>query len=323
MILPESRYQSSYKPRKQDRKPKLALLIFAVVLLLGLIAGLFFLLAPNGESETEEEAIALSPSLESGDPQVLWKQAEYDQVIQWAEQTLEQDPFDVEGLIYHGMASFYHGIGQFTQEEQIPYFDQCITSLRRALVFEEIPLRPQVYYVLGKAYYHKGRYYSDLALHYLHASMDAGYEGEDSLEYLGLAYGEIEKYSDSLHYFVQAVEKRPSDILYLTIGQTYDKMDLDSEAESYLLRAISSTDELDIEQESRFLLGKIYMDQREFDQAETQYRKILEKDKRSADAYYYLGEIFEEQEHTVKARAEWRRCLEIDPSHYGALTKLY
>lgn len=322
MILPQSRYHKRYRPEK-NRKGFLLPLAVLIVLAVAAIA----LFVISGKEKAVPDAVSeLQESDKAGDtvdPEILWQEAEYASVVSWAEKELEKDPFLIEALLYHGFASFYLGTGQFTPEEQLPVFDKAIVSLRRALLFEDIPMKSQVYYLLGKTYYHKGRYYADLALQYLLESLAMGYEGDDTLEYIGLAYGELGRFEESLDYFLQAVQKRPSDILYLTIGQTYDKMENEEEAEAFLLRAISSTEDEDIEQKSRFLLGKLYIRQEKLEQAETQYKRILEKNKRSADAYYYLGEIYEKQNNSVMARAEWRRALEIDPSHYGALTKLY
>ncbi len=321
MILPQSRYQKRYRPEKNNGR-KIILLIG--IILLSAAGLIFFLLNTDSEDQVPKNVIVSEKEDTVSIPvEELWNQGEYAGVVAWAEDELEKDPFGINALLYHGFAAFYLGIGQFTPEEQIPLFDKSIVSLRRALLFDNMRMRREIYYILGKAYYHKGRYYADLALEYLLESLAAGYEGEDTLEYIGLAYGELGRFEESLGYFLRAVENRPSDILYLTIGQTYDKMDNEEEAETFLLRAISVTEEETIEQKSRFLLGKLYIEQENWEQAEIQYKRILEKNKRSADAYYYLGEIYEKQNNSIKARAEWRRVLEIDPSHYGALTKLY
>ncbi|ADK81198.1 Tetratricopeptide TPR_2 repeat protein [Sediminispirochaeta smaragdinae DSM 11293] len=325
MILPQSRYQTGYRPEKRRRGPIIIITIVSV-LLVGAV--LIFFLTPKKlpvDISVDETTLSPGDTNEEGDvsPEALWKQGDYSGVLSWSNRVLDQDPLSLEALIYHGFASFYYGIGQYTPEEQLPVFDDAIADLRRALLFDDVPMKAQIQYVLGKTYYHKGRYYADLALRNLLASEEEGYEGDDTLEYIGLAYGELGQYQKSLDYFLKAVEKEPSDILYLTIGQTYDKMELYKEAEAFLLKAIGATEDEGIEQKSRFLLGSLYMDRGELEKAKSQYEKILETNKRSADAYYYLGEVFEKQNNRVKARAEWRRALEIDPSHYGALTKLY
>lgn len=202
----------------------------------------------------DETTLSPGDTNEEGDvsPEALWKQGDYSGVLSWSNRVLDQDPLSLEALIYHGFASFYYGIGQYTPEEQLPVFDDAIADLRRALLFDDVPMKAQIQYVLGKTYYHKGRYYADLALRNLLASEEEGYEGDDTLEYIGLAYGELGQYQKSLDYFLKAVEKEPSDILYLTIGQTYDKMELYKEAEAFLLKAIGATEDEGIEQKVDF-----------------------------------------------------------------------
>ena len=70
-------------------------------------------------------------------------------------------------------------------------------------------------------------------------------------------------------------------------------------------------------------MGNIYVEENELSKAEDQYKKVLDLNPESADAHYYLGELYEKLDQSVKARAEWRKVLSIDPSHYGALLKLY
>lgn len=95
-------------------------------------------------------------------------------------------------------------------------------------------------YILGKAYYHKGRHYLDLSIKYLKRSLDHGYEAEDSYKYLGLAYSELGMYKEGVVYFLKSLDKKPDDMLYLALGQTYYKMEDDQTSEKYLLLALKT-----------------------------------------------------------------------------------
>jgi tetratricopeptide (TPR) repeat protein len=327
MILPENRYRIGYIPQNRNRKKRFVLVIvIALILLVTIVFGIVLLrnnIETNVDPKQEENRIE-KPVTITVDPEMLWEKKDYLSLIVWANSVLEEDPFREEALLYLGFASFYQGIGQFSQEEQFPYLDTSIVSLRKAwIIVKDQKLKSQIAYILGKAYYHKGRYYSDLSLRFLLESIELGYNGEDSLEYIGLAYGELGKYQESLYYFLKAAESKKSDILFLTIGQTYDKIGEDEKAESFLRNAIDITEEIELEIKCRYLLGNIYIERERFDQAINEFETILELDKRSADAHYFLGEIYDKNDNRVKARAQWRRALEIDPSHYGALTKLY
>ena len=178
-------------------------------------------------------------------------------------------------------------------------------------------------YILGKAYYYKGRYYTDQTIAYLERSIELGFVGDDTHEYLGLTYSAIGDYEKSADRFLQAVERDGTDMRYLALSQAYVNADKPQQAETYLLRTITKTSDMSIEQKSRFLLGKLYIDLEQLPKAEDQYRRILELNPRAADAYYYLGEIYFLKGKTIEARAHWREALIIDPAHYGARVRYY
>jgi tetratricopeptide (TPR) repeat protein len=253
----------------------------------------------------------------------LWQNRLYDEVISRCDEQLAEDPLDAKLLAYRGFAYFYKGVSEVTLEERIPYLDESIVSLRRAKLSPAGSWSAEVDYILGKAYYHKGKYYYDLTLRYLQAALSAGYQPEDIFDYLGLAATQLDLLEEGLQYFQQALEINPTDLLLLTIGQTYLQAELKQEAEEYLLRAINKTEDAAVEIRARFLLGQMYFERGDYFKAEDQYSEILKKDPNSSDAYYYLGEIYFNMNDPVKARAHWRKALVIDPSHYGARLRYY
>ena len=118
--------------------------------------------------------------------------------------------------------------------------------------------------------------------------------------------------------FPRALKSRPSDILYLTVAQSYVHLDDFQNAENYLNRAITNTRDVTIEEKSRFLLGDIYLKRKSYQKAIDQYTSILSKNADSADAYYDRGLIYQEMGDTVRARADWRKAIRINPGHSGA-----
>jgi len=253
----------------------------------------------------------------------LWQNRLYEEVISRCDEQLENDPLDPTLLAYRGFAYFYKGVSEVTLEERIPYLDEAIVCLRRSKLERAGSWSAEVDYILGKAYYHKGKYYYDLTLEYLQAALAAGYQREDIYDYLGLAATQLDRLEEGLGYFQQALEINPTDLLLLTIGQTYFQAELKQEAEEYLLRAINKTEDAAVEIRARFLLGQMYFDREDYFKAEDQYMQILKLDPNSSDAYYYLGEIYSNMNDPVKARANWRKALVIDPSHYGARLRYY
>ncbi len=316
MRIPENRFNKrSIRYNRNSRKGRKILIL--VVVLIGFAVSSYFYYNST-EYANRKKIVEVEKTLDQ-----LWNEGSYKQLAEKCEDKILENPLDPAALIYAGFAYFYLGIGQFTMEEKIPLLNKSIIFLRKVLILKTVPLKGKVEYILGKAYYHKGRHYLDLSIKYLKRSLDHGYEAEDSYKYLGLAYSELGMYKEGVVYFLKSLDKKPDDMLYLALGQTYYKMEDDQTSEKYLLLALKNTHDFPIEQKCRFLLGKIFLDRDDYAKAEEQYNNILEKNRNSANAHYYLGEIYSKLQKKVKARAEWRKALEIDPSHYGALLRLY
>lgn len=302
------------------------------MLLAGVITAVFFIVRSTSLfefSDGSEGRAARNAAESSGEEEeaesleALWKRREYSRVNELCEQRLSEEPLTQKYLAYNGFAYFYRGVSQYTLEDQLSLFDEAVVNLRKMLVFEQPLLEEKVHYILGKAYYHKGRFYTDLAIRHLQRSIELGYTAGDSHRYLGLAYGRLDSYEKSIEHFLQAADESADPILFMTIGRTYYKMERMEEAVEYLQRAVNAAESSSVKEKSRFLLGKIFLDQGELNKAETHYRQILSGNPKSADAHYHLGVVYEERNDRVKARAEWRKALDIDPSHHGALLKLY
>jgi tetratricopeptide (TPR) repeat protein len=147
----------------------------------------------------------------------------------------------------------------------------------------------------------------------MESSLARGYVQKDTHEYIGQAYNQLGDNEKALQHFLVALADDPSDLLLLTIGQTYYQMKRTSDAVDYLLRTLNKTEDKDIEERTRFLLGGIYLDTGELFKADEQFSAIVKIDPSSADAHYDLGEVYAKMNDPVKARAEWRNALIIDP----------
>lgn len=333
MQLPADRFSFLEKPDRMARRKKRVRIISAV-LLFTVVGGAGFLFFTNRlsffssekeDNETVEgEANNRDTDERNSTPiDELWELKDYVSINEKCAAVLEKEPLSARHLLYNGFAYFYRGANQYSPEDQIPLFDKAIINLRKLLIFESPPEEGKIHYVLGKTYYHKGRFYLDLAVEHLEESAKLGFTAADTFKYLGLALGELDNYDESIEAFLKASEDEADAILYMTVGQTYYKMGENEKALEFLNRAVQGADDTAVGQRARFLLGRIYMDMEMIAEAKEQYETILEKDSNSADAHYHLGEIFEIQGNRVKARAQWRKALNIEPSHYGALLKLY
>jgi tetratricopeptide (TPR) repeat protein len=315
MIFPRNRFR--FAPNKQRSRKKIGK---TLLLILGLAA------IGGGGTWFVQKGLKFFPASDAAEQKTLltlWNSKSYQEIIRITENTLKKKPMDPFSLVFHGFAYFYSGVNQTTAEEKISHMDKSIISLRRAKLHEQLPLKGEVDYILGKAYYHKGIHYADLSIQYMLAAIDERYIGQDSFEYLGLSYSVIGEYSESLNYFLKAIESNPTDLLFLTVAQTYYQLGDKSAAEEYLMRAVNKSTDPVLTQKARFLLGDIYSQNKEYIKSEEQYNKILENNPQSPDAHFFLGEIYHALGDTVKARALWRRTLRIDPNHFGALRRLY
>jgi len=315
MKLPQNRF--NFTPNKQRRRAKIVKFLFHLVGAGVLAAGTVSLYHIGVKylpvSSASDHKTILS----------LWETKNYAEIIRLTESLLKKKPMDPYGLVFNGFAHFYTGVNQTTTEDKISHIAASITSLRRARLHAKPPLRGEVDYILGKAYYHKGLHYADLSARYMLSSIERKFVGQDSYEYLGLAFSNTGDYAESLKYFLKAGENNPSDLLFLTLAQTYYQLGDKAASEEYLMRAINKSQDAVLIEKARFLLGDIYFQNKEYIKSEEQYLKVLEGRPQNPDSHFHLGEIYAALGDMVKARASWRKALRIDPNHFGALRRLY
>lgn len=291
---------------------KLAI-VFSVITLLS--AGIFF-----GISYFSNQ-VTVGPS--QVNVLELWNNGSYDEIIANGQEELKNKPLDAGTLIFSGFAYFHKAVAESTVEKKTPLIDSSIFTLRKALILPSPPLKPEIHYILGKAYFHKGKFYADLAIENLLEAVKEDFHADDINEYLGLAYSLISRYKDASGYFLKAVETKPSDGLLWTLGQTYYQMGDMEKAVLYVRQAIGKTKDRGLEQKCRFLLGDIFVKQKDYTQAINEFQVILTKNPNSADAHYYLGEIYLAQGNKDNARSEWRKAFKIDPLHFNANQRLF
>lgn len=255
-----------------------------------------------------------------------WKQYDYQRVYELTHLILEDNPFNNFALTYQGYSCFYLAVSQLENSAAQNYLDDCINSLRVALLKANKNLKPQLQYVLGKAYFYKNTvssyYYSDLAVKYLLLAKKNGYKADDISEYLGLSYAALGMTMESISAFSEALLIRESDSLLLSIAEQYSKAGQNAAAKQYLFRVTNDCKDETLVLKGMNLLGSILISEEKYDEAKVLYENILKKNKNLGDAYYGLGVIYEKQGDLVKARSEWRKALRVQVNHNGALTKI-
>lgn len=248
----------------------------------------------------------------------------YAEVLDRSADILAQRPLDAEALVLRGIAHFYLALAEAERTDPIPRLDQAIVALRRARLKRELRYRNEAAYVLGKAYYHKGRHYFDLAVRFLTESLEQGYDAADTHEYLGMALVRSGAPERGLEHFRSALQRQPSGPLHMAAGQLLERLGRYEEAERQFRAAAeggeSGAGALEIR--ARFMLGALLLQRGRYADAGEQYQRLLDLVPDSADARLFLGDAYAGLGDNARARAEWRRARSIDQRHHGANLRL-
>lgn len=302
------------KSQKSNRNVIIPLLFTVVLISLaawGIIRGSFFF---NKQLKTQPTDINLVR---------LWNLQDYRSILDLTEENLSINPMDPYSLIFSGFAGYHMAISQISVDEIDLYLSKAILNLRKALILKDPPKKELVYYILGKSYLYKGKFYADLAIEYLNKAMEAGYENQDSYEFLGEAYSYLGDYDKSIEYYEIALEKFQSDRLYLKIAEdSFKSREYDKSAEYYTILIDRTRDE-SLRKKGLFQLGKLYYDIKNLSRAEETLITLTDLDPKNAEAFFLLGEISHFNQDRNSARAYWHQTLRIEPEHRGARLRLY
>jgi len=253
----------------------------------------------------------------------IWNAGNYEQVYEISKEALNEKPVDYFLLTINGFSAYQWGISQINNQNTLLYIDNCIRSLRKAMLFKNSAKDARVYYVLGKAYSYKGPEYSDLAVKYLEMADNLNYEAQDIPEYLGLAYASAGDYRSSVEAFTKAFKTGSvSDNLLMSIARSYMAMGEYNMALSYLQRCIELSPDSKSIFTARLLLAEVYIHSGDNNGAQAQYLKILNESGENAEVRYRLGELFSLMGDPARARAEWRIAYRQDPAHAKARARL-
>jgi tetratricopeptide (TPR) repeat protein len=254
--------------------------------------------------------------------QKAWDQKDYQRVYGACRAALDNSPVDSYYLTFLGFSSFYLGVSQISDEEKMKYLDEAVASLRKAMVKNRVPMKREIHYVLGKAYFQRGFYYQDQAVKYLELALAERMRAQDIYEYLAMAYYSLGNDARSVEYFQKALAQHPSDQLYIAMSAALLKGGKKDEATALLEKAIGLTKDVTAEQKARFALCDIFIQDGAFDKATEQLNAILSEDDQSAEGHYQLGIIYQKNGDSARARSEWRKAVKIDPMHQASRLKL-
>jgi tetratricopeptide (TPR) repeat protein len=263
------------------------------------------------------------PKISRSDLINLWSARNYSEVSLECNKALESSPLDPFFLVFKGLSSFYIGISESDSEKRTEMMDTAIFSLRKALVSNEVPLRPEAIFVLGKSYFHKGLDYYGEASEYLQESLEAGYVSHDAWEYLALAAQGSNQLSKSAEYFDKAMSLKPdSPELIIAAAAVNKALGNIVKAENLAKEALLKTSDSYLAEKSNFLLGEILIARGRYSESMAIFDEIIKNNPYSADAWYFQGLISTFSGDLIKARAAWRKAISIDPMHSNARQKL-
>ncbi|MDR2135249.1 MAG: tetratricopeptide repeat protein [Treponema sp.] len=290
--------------------------VFVLVLFLASAAVLAGITLRNRESKARQEMLS------------LWEAGAYAEAFDFSSLELSARPLDYLALTVNGFSAYQLGIAQINSSDTLAYIDRCVWSLRKALLSRRPSNLGELYYVLGKAYYHKGPAFADLAVRFLEQAGALSFQARDMGEFLGLSYAAIKDYRSSVAAFSRALEPEgASDLLLLSIARSYIALgeaqgEPPAQAKPYLIRCVETSRDSAAVTAARLLYAGILLEEGDAGEAETQYQLILDETGGNAEAYYQLGELYAARGDTARARAEWRRAVRLDPVHKQARLRL-
>ena len=315
MVTPGHRTKFEKRSRLKSRVVVASIVIFGLAIVVTgiVVVSLFFV---------DKKVDDVNSQVGSNDIKYSWNVHDYRKVIEQANVILSNDQFDFQALLYRGFSYFYHGLSQPDFEEKAILLGKATIDLRKALVFEPFRNNGDIFYILGKAYFHRGYFFQDLSREYLLKAIQSGYRASDLNEYLGLVSSDLGDTKSAIEYFKKAIGEDPRDIVLLSLASAYVAIDDLQTAMSYVDRIISNSKDMVIVQKARFVRGDLLSRLGKTDEAIAEYESILRDNPSSADAHFFLGEVYATKGDTVKARAEWREAYNIDPKHGGAVSRL-
>jgi tetratricopeptide (TPR) repeat protein len=265
----------------------------------------------------------------------LWGNGDYEEVFKRCGAALESRPMDYFLLTMHGFSAYQLGVSRVNNLDAAFYFEECVRSLRRAMLLKNAANDGRLHYVLGKAYWYKGESFAYLSVRYLEKSREmSSYSVADIPEFLGMAYASVGDYRKSVAAFSEALypqgengEQRGADTaslgpLLLHIARSYLALGEYEPARAYLQRCLEVSLDSNVVLQARLLLADVLKSAGDTGGAAKQLTDILAESGDSAEVHYRLGELYSQQGENARARAEWRLAVRADPAHAKARSRL-
>lgn len=258
----------------------------------------------------------------SADAIELWRDGEYDRVASVTGEHLHRYPLDTTSLALRGFAQFYRAMETVESEEKQELLVESVQLLRRVLLLPPTSMEPQIRYVLGKAYYHRGEFFYDSAVRELDAARRLGIEQLDLLEYLALTHHALGDQSQAVQFFEEAIDFGDEDVHRIHLADILILEEEYSRANQVLSEVLEHTNDVVLQQHSLLSSGRAYRESGDFQLSIGRFEELLELNPSSAEARYEMGETFLAMEQNDRARFEWREALRLNPNHIESFQRL-
>lgn len=304
--------------RSRTRRKKIVFLFFALVAAVAVTAAVVPFSSPveGGNGRLRREILR------------HWEDGAFEEVFALSQAGLYSRPMDYFLLTMHGFSAYQLAISQINSLDAARFFDECIRSLRRAMLLQNATRDGRLYYVLGKAYSYKGESFADLVIKFLQRARELSFFAEDIPEYLGMAFASVGDFRSSVAAFSEALYPRAgsgsgqSGLLHLSIARSYFALGEYDMARAYLLRCVEISPDSNVRMQARLLLAETLENQGDVSGAAMQLTEILGEFGDSAEVHYRIGVLYALNGDNVRARASWRQAHRIDPAHAGVRARL-
>lgn len=252
----------------------------------------------------------------------LWQEGRFHEVEEITTAHLMRYPLDDVSLSLRGFSRFYIAMELVQPDAVQEKLVQTVQDLRRVLLLPAPQLHPQVRYVLGKAYFHRGEFFYPAALEELRRAREMGISQLDLLEYMALAYRARGELDNAIAHFREAVDLAGEDVHRLSLADLYIIQGDHGTADSLLENVTRRTSDVTLLQHGLLSLGRSQRLQNRYSDALETFQRVLEVNESSAEARFQKGETYLALDQNDRARFEWREALRLNPNHIESFQRL-
>lgn len=141
----------------------------------------------------------------------------------------------------------------------------------------------------------------------------------DATKYLAQSYLRLDQTDKAIDAYKQSLKLLPQrDDLHIALGNLYIAEGRTGEAITSYEAAVRIYDDA----VNRFSLGQAYLRAGRLDDAESQFRKVIQKEPKSTSGYFGLGQVFGARKKYTEAIEQFERALQQDATFHDAYAEM-